>query len=254
MCLCVTPQRIASVFPSTQGDAKVVLAKVINIRDNDEREDLKLSAKMYAGGLERRIPTLREGGMKSDAPAAPAPTKSDGKPSVPKDKEDAEKADAPEPIPAPNGRGTGKRTEQKQPEAAPAKPESKPEPKVEVKLAGDRDRQRGKAREVPVDADNRREHVTDGHVVKLADRDSAKATVKAGDGRRPEEDVPKKPAPAPKVRLLLQRTTEHARLLSRFLRLFVVLAAGNCDSQGTLVVTQPKVAEDSESRSPSADL
>jgi hypothetical protein len=184
----LSSQRIASVFPSTQGDAKAVLAKVISIRDSDEREDVKLSAKMYAGGLERRIPSLREGGMKVDAAPAPKP---DAKPSTGKDKEE----DATESSVVANGRSAVKRTDAKPSEAAPAKAEAKSEPKVEVKLASER--QRGKPRES--DADSKREHVTDGHVVKLADRDQTKGGTKG-------DEAPKKPTPASKVSRLSSST------------------------------------------------
>ena len=66
------------MFPILQGHAKAIVAKVNTIRDNDERQDLKDSAKMYGGVLERKIPSLKEGGNELLPPGAAAAASANG--------------------------------------------------------------------------------------------------------------------------------------------------------------------------------
>ena len=65
-------QRVAPVYPSLKGHGRSILVKVQHIRDNDEREDVKNAAKMYAASLERQIDSLKEGGGNVETNAEPA--------------------------------------------------------------------------------------------------------------------------------------------------------------------------------------
>ena len=65
-------QRVAPVYPSLKGHGRSILVKVQHIRDNDEREDVKNAAKMYAASLERQIDSLKEGGGNVETVAEPA--------------------------------------------------------------------------------------------------------------------------------------------------------------------------------------
>lgn len=213
--VCLT-QRISGVFPNTQGDARAVLAKIEYIRDNDERSDLQTSAKLYAGALDRRIPSMKEGGMKPEA----APSKPDKPERVEKvekvekverktEKADkSDKADRSEPKPEPTPRAADvsvKSSDRKRrsDEAADVKPVDKPVPSRQeqhvVKLASDREK----------------------HVVKLAsDTEPNKPVVKLT-----TESEPGSPAPPPKkavvakVKLLL---CMHVNVSSCIVDMFVV--------------------------------